>query len=111
MSGTFLAPIHPLSLPSANHKRYHARSSTVHDPNTTSTAPTSLAHDLLAKRSAAKWLKKQRREFEVNREIKQAKREASKAEEVEILVREREGSSASQWSATEEGKMTAVFAG
>ena len=109
MSGTFMAPIYPLSPPSANHKHYAARSATPHDVNTSH--PTSLAHDLLAKHSAAKWLKKQRREYEVNREIQQAKHEAEKAEEVEIGIREREDSESSRRSSTEEGKMTTAFTG
>jgi hypothetical protein len=109
MSGTFMAPIYPLSLPSANHKHYYARQSSTTNTPQTSPAPTSLAHDLLAKHSATKWLKKQRREYEVNREIKQAKHEAqvAKAEEVDVIVRERQASA----SSTEEGKMTAAFAG
>lgn len=115
MSGTFMAPIPPLSLSSTHHKRYHARPSTVHDHSASARAaessrPTSLAHDLLAKHSAAKWLKKQRREYEVNHEIRKAKREAAKADEAVVVgLRAREGSESS--TATVEGKMTAAFAG
>lgn len=110
-----MAPIPPLSLPSTHHKHYYARSSTIHDPSASAgipqtSRPTSLAHDLLAKHSATKWLKKQRREYEVNREIRQAKREAAKADEVVVVgLRAREGSESS--TATMEGKMTAAFAG
>ena len=117
MSGTFIAPIYPLSLPSANHKHYRARSKTPHEPHISATPfvgitdnsrPSSLAHDLLAKYSAAKWLKKQKREYVVNHEIRQAKHEAAKAEEVSasIAVSERRES-----DATLEGKMTAAFSG
>jgi len=112
MSGTFMAPIHPLSLPSKHHKHYTAK----HDSQTSSTPllgatatarPTSLAHDLLAKHSASKWLKKQRREYEVNREIRQAKHEALKAkEDVDVDLSSRRSS-----EATLDGKMAAVFAG
>lgn len=112
MSGTFMAPIHPLSLPSKHHKHYTAK----HDPHTSSTPllgatatarPTSLAHDLLAKHSASKWLKKQRREYEVNREIRKAKHEALKAkEDADASLSSRRSS-----EATLEGKMAAVFAG
>lgn len=115
MSGTFLSPIAPLpfslSLSSTHHKHYTARSTTTtahSSPPTPGPAPTSLAHDLLAKHSPAKWLQKQRREYEVNREIRLAKRDALTAEEV--AVRERSGSESST-AAAEEGKMTAAFAG
>jgi hypothetical protein len=112
MSGTFMGPIHPLSLPSAHHKHYTAK----HDPHNSSIAllgatatvrPTSLAHDLLAKHSASKWLKKQRREYEVNREIRQAKREALKAEQTADVSMPSHRSN----EATLEGKTAAVFAG
>jgi hypothetical protein len=112
MSGTFMAPIHPLSLPSAHHKHYVAK----RDPHSSSTPllgatatahPTSLAHDLLAKHSASKWFQKQRHEYKANREIRQAKREALKAEQaVDVNVSSRRSS-----EATLDGKMAAVFAG
>ena len=62
-------------------------------------------YDLLAKYSAAKKLKRQRREYEVNHEIRQAKHEAAKVEEVStsITMSERRESDTSL-----EGKMTAA---
>ena len=112
MSGTFMSPIHPLSLPSAHHKHYTAK----RDPHSSSTPlfgatatarPTSLAHDLLAKHSASKWLQKQRHEYKTNREIRQAKREALEAEQaVDVSM-----SSRRSREATLDGKMAAVFAG
>lgn len=81
---------------------------------TDNSRPTSLAHDLLAKHSATKWLKKQRKEYELNREMRKAKHEAANAAEVEVSIRERQASDASDASkrtSTEEGKMMAAFAG
>jgi hypothetical protein len=125
MSGTFMAPIPPLSsLPATHHKRYHARPSTVHDPSPPApsaagtaaqpSGPTSLAHDLLAKHAAAKWLQKQRREYQVNRDIRQAKREAAKTDDVPVVAlrapeeKEEEGSAGS--AATAEANRAAAFA-
>jgi hypothetical protein len=74
--------------------------------------PTSLAHDLLAKHAAARWLKKQRREYEVNRDIRQAKREAAQAaDDVPVVaLRASEGGSAGS-AATAEGNTAAALAG
>jgi hypothetical protein len=120
MSGTFMAPIPPLSpLSAAHHKRYHARPSTVHDPSPPSagtaqpSGPTSLAHDLLAKHAAARWLKKQRREYEVHRDIRQAKREAAQADDVPVVAlrapdEENRGAGS---AATAEGDRAAALAG
>lgn len=109
MSGTFMAPIHPLSLPSAHHKHYTAKrdSSTPLLGANATARPTSLAHDLLAKHSVSKWLQKQRHEYKANREVRQAKREALKAEE----AIDASTSSCRSREATLDGKMAAVFAG